>query len=96
MTMFSFMIAFEPPDSQQFTDKWEKYFKESILPELKDDFEWSQEEFGWGNLEGKDHKRVCKVMETNGWERGVTWWGSLRFDPVQQEPPHQEPVGGGC
>jgi hypothetical protein len=64
------------------------YFKESILPKLKDDSEWSPEESGGGCLKGKDQE-LC------GWKMGVTPWGSLRFDPERQEFPHQEPAEGG-
>jgi hypothetical protein len=95
--MFSFLIAFEPPEySEQLTVEWKTHFKESILPQLKGRFKWSEEESGsGGHLEGEDQELVCKVMNTYGWNRGVTFWGSLRFDPVQQEPPHQEPAEGG-
>jgi hypothetical protein len=62
MTMFSFMIAFKPPEySTQLTNEWKTYFKKSILPKLEGDFEWSQEKSGWGNLEGEDHERVYNV-----------------------------------
>jgi hypothetical protein len=94
--MFSFLIAFEPPEySEQLTVEWKKHFEERILPKLKGSFKWQEESGLGGHLEGEDQELVCKVMNTYGWNRGVTFWGSPRFDPVQQEPPHQKPAEGG-
>jgi hypothetical protein len=90
--MPSFTITFGPPEySKQLTNEWETYFKESILPKLKG-HKWSQEKSGWGHLEYKDQARVYEVMNTYGWKMGVNPWGSLCFDPVRQEPPHQDLV----
>lgn len=85
--MSRFMIAFGPPEySQRLSDRWENYFKESILPKMKG-CKWSQEKSGWGYLEFKDVSRVLEVMDTYGWKMGENYWGSWRFDPVRQEPP---------
>jgi hypothetical protein len=92
--MFSFLISFKPP-AQQLTNEWKTYFIKCILPKFKGRYKWSPKKSGGGYLKGKDHQLVCEVMQTYGWKMGVTSWGSLRFDPVQQEPPHQEPAEGG-
>nr|BAI44769.1 hypothetical protein [Alternaria alternata] len=90
--MTRFMIAFGPPEySQRLSDRWENYFKESILPKMKG-CKWSQEKSGWDCLECKDASRVLEVMNTYGWKMGENYWGSSRFDPVRQEPPEQEPI----
>ncbi|KAG9185031.1 hypothetical protein G6011_00022 [Alternaria panax] len=90
--MSRFMIAFSPPEySQQLSDRWENYFRESILPKMKG-CKWSQEKSGWGYLEYKDASRVFEVMNAYGWKMGVNSWGSLRFDPMRQGPPEQEPT----
>ncbi|KAL5411990.1 hypothetical protein PMIN06_009458 [Paraphaeosphaeria minitans] len=82
-----FMIAFGPPEhSQERTNEWEQYFKDSILPRFES-VNWSQEKSGWGRLECADKSRVYEVLTAYGWKMGMNPWGSVRYDPVQQKPP---------
>lgn len=84
-----FIIAFGPPEySRDKTVAWENYFKDTILPQLSGDG-WFQEKDGWGWLETQNMARVNGVLTRHKWKKGKNYWGGIRYDPLQQEPPDQ-------
>ena len=97
------MVAFGPPShTRRGTDEWEKYFKSEVLEKwdahscLKS-YRWHQEKSGWGQLLHTGHRdknnqgatpSLQAFLESLGFRKQKTHWGSSTFDPATDKPPH--------